>query len=367
VRGTDLLSTARMTYNRAPLVPEDLNPRLEAARWKRSFTRAAVANLFLQLQKVYDTDEVLRAWPGDRDAELIVKSPTAPMKVSDFPASNAVKLLMLAPQSASAKLFALATTVDLSATTTVTFPAMTNFAAATFVPEAGEIPVRQGQFVPMVIGPLRKIALLAGFSEELANASSAEQIIGYTLQHAVARGLDAAVFSNTAGSASQPAGLLAGITPLTPTAGGGYGAMVADLRNLIAAISSSGVDTSSIVFLMSPGQVVPLGLAVFAGTPNPLPKIITAPYLAAGTVIAVATAGLVVGGDGGNPRIDISRQTLLNYADPASPIGTTGTPAVVASPALDSLQTDTIALRCSSLISWSAAVGAVSWLSGATW
>ncbi len=349
------------TQRPIPLRPD---PTARDREWKRSFIRAATCTALAELQKsnMGSAEQVLRAnWPADDRAQLIVRGAVTPMQQGDYPGSSVVKLLQLASRSTAAQLFPLATTVSLVGTSSFQYPLATNFAAAAFVAENAPIPLRQGSFVGMPVGPVRKLALLAGLSSQLENASGgiAEAIISNTLEIAVGRGLDAVLLSSNAATADAPAGLLHNVTPVTGSAD-----MTKDLSALVASIASAGIDTASVVFICSPPQA--LALSLTAG-PHFTHKVIEAASLAAGTIIAIAVAGLVIAGDGGVPQIDISKQATLHFADPASPISVAGSPPVVAAPVLSTFQTDTMALRCISMVTWSAAPGSVAVVNGATW
>jgi hypothetical protein len=197
---------------------------------------------------------------------------------------------------------------------------------------------------------------------ENASGGIAETIISRTLEVAVGRGLDAVLLSSNAATPDAPSGLLFGVTPISAGA-----SMAKDLSALIAKIAESGIDTASVVFVCAPPQA--LAISLQAG-PHFTHKIIEASGLAAGTIIAIAAAGLVIAGDGGVPKIDTSKQSVLHMADPASQISTPGTapdPNVVSAPTTSQFQTDTIALRCTSMITWSAVPGAVAVVNSVTW
>jgi hypothetical protein len=335
--------------------------------WRRSFVRSATATALSRVRKdMGSAERILReAWPHDRNADLIVRSPSGPpTSVGDFPGAAVAKLMLLAPKSAAAQLFALAMSVDLKGIAQFTFPLPTNFTAATFVGEGQPISVRQGNFAGMTVGPLRKLALIAGLSNELEYASGgiAETIINYTLEISVGRGLDAVLLSANAATADAPAGLFNGVTATVPTAGGGVNAMTSDLRNLIEAIGAAGIDTASTIFLAAPSEA--MALSLLSG-PHFNYRIIESNSVPAGTLVAIATAALVFAGDGGNPSVDTSSQTTLQYAEPAAALVATG--GAVAGPQMSSFQTDTLALRCTSMITWSAAPGAVQYCTRTTW
>ena len=62
---------------------------------------------------------------------------------------------------------------------------------------------------------MRKLAVITGASRELIEQSDAEAAIDLLLREAAAVSLDASLFSDTAADDSRPAGILAGVSPLT--------------------------------------------------------------------------------------------------------------------------------------------------------
>jgi hypothetical protein len=176
-----------------------------AADWRKSFVRSATVSTLSLLRK---------SPPSEIEREI--RSPQTPMKAADLPGNSVTRLLLLSPKSGAAQLAPLAVSVDLKVITSFNFPLPTNFANASFVGEGMPIPVRQGVFTGMPVGPVRKLALLSALSAELESASGdiAQTIISHTLEVAVGRGLDAVLFSNLAPTVDAPAGLLFGITPL---------------------------------------------------------------------------------------------------------------------------------------------------------
>ncbi|MCA1533716.1 hypothetical protein I6F21_14210 [Bradyrhizobium sp. NBAIM03] len=347
-------------------IPFRADPSAKARAWVESFIRAATVRVLSRLQKT-SAESILRdtGWHHDSLTGLILRAPVEPLKQADLPGDSVSRLLLLSPRSTAAQLRPLATVVDLKGVSSLNlFPLPENFAAAGFVGEGQSIPFRQGAFVGLPVGPVRKLALLSGLSAELETASGglAQTIISATLENAVGRGLDAVLLSADAATDDAPAGLLYGVTPITAGA-----SMSEDLGALVGAIAAAGIDTTSVVFVCAPPQAISLSL--LAG-PHFGHKIIEASGLAAGVVVAVAAAGLIFAGDGADPVIDISKQALLHVADPASQIGTVAVapdPNVIAAPTVSMLQADLLALRCISQLSWSIAPGAVQLVNGVVW
>ncbi len=339
-----------------PLRPD---PSARDRDWVRSFTRAATYTVVAKLLKSSAAEIHHANWPDDTRAGLIVRGAVSPTKQDAYPGSSVTRLLLLAPKSAASQLAPLATVVDLKGVDQFSFPLASTFADASFVGEGAPIPVRQGVFVGMPVGPIRKLALLAALSNELESASGdiAETIISHTLEIAVGRGLDAVLFSDDAATELAPAGLLLGALAVA-----GSDSMSTDLGALLGAIADAGIDTASVVFVCSPPQA--LSISLLAG-PHFTHRIIEASALAAGTVVAVAAAGLVIAGDGAAPHIDTSKQATLHFADLALPIVPPG--GAMSGPTLNTFQTDLLALRCTSRLTWSSAPNSVALATGCTW
>jgi hypothetical protein len=348
-----------MDLARKPLYPPSRS-EIDAG-WKRSFIRAATSVVLSKVRRdLGSPQQVLRAnWPNDDRAAVITRGAVEPMKVGDFPGSSVVRLLQLAPKSAAAQLFPSATVIDLDGISQCSFPLASSFAAAGFIAEGAPIPLRQGVYQGFTVGPVRKLALISALSSEMESASGgiAEALTDYTLQIAVGRGMDGIMLSANAATEDAPAGLLLGLTPLA-----GSASMSADLSALIGEIAAAGIDTASVVFVCAPQQA--LSLSLLAG-PHFTHRIIEASALAAGSVVAVAVAGLIVAGDGSIPQVDTSKQAVLHFADPASQIAPEGGP--ISAPVISTFQNDLLALRCTARVTWSAAPGSVAVLTGATW
>src|SRR4029077_766995 len=87
-----------------------------------------------------------------------------------------------------------------------------------------------------------------------------------------------------------------------------------------------------------------------------------------GTVLCMDAADYVsITGD--TPRFEISDTATLHMEDTAPQhIGTTGTPGVVAAPAMSMFQTDSLALRLILPMNWAVRRdGTVAWVAGVTW
>ncbi|UGX93379.1 hypothetical protein G6321_00048590 [Bradyrhizobium barranii subsp. barranii] len=236
----------------------------------------------------------------------------------------------------------------------------TSFSEAVFVEEGFAIPTASGVFEGQLIGPVKKLAMLAPLSNELENLSApaASVVISRLLKQAVGNGGAKVLLSADPPTAASPGGILNGVAPLVAGASASD-----DIKAMLADIAANGISTRSVVLIVASDL---FGAFETLPWPNFKRTVIEAPTLPPGTAIALAVAGFVVSGDG-IPEVDSSRQATLHLADPASDIGTTSAPSVVAAPAVSMFQIDSFALRCISRVTWSVSAGAVAWINGATW
>jgi HK97 family phage major capsid protein/HK97 family phage prohead protease len=236
--------------------------------------------------------------------------------------------------------------------------------AGTWVGEGSPKPVKRASFSTATLTP-HKLAVITTFTEEMAQYSNPaiEAILRQGLQDDTSEALDAYLIDNVASSASRPAGLLNGVTPLTATASGtATEKMVADLKQLIAAIVAAGGGTD-IVMLINPAQSISLGFAqtttgdfLFATVTEAGQKFnvtfIVSQTVTAGTVIAIEASEFATA-TGDAPRFAVSNEATLHEEDTTPlAIGTAGTPAVVAAPVRSLFQTDSIAIRLTLYVTW---------------
>lgn len=355
-------------------LPQDIGA--EAAR---SVTRAATAALLNQILSPNEGrgERILKeTWPSDHRALAIVtRAATAPATTTT--AGWAAELSVVGPSaaflvnlpvSAASQLFArsLQLPLDNVASIKVPYPAATPSLAPSFVAEGAPIPLRQASVTTVTLGPSRKLAVLTALTNEIAEHSTpvAEVLIRGILVATTATALDAAVFSTTAGSASVPAGILNGVTPLTATAGGGATALLGDMKLLAAALATAGAGGQIMIFASpTAAAAIPILVPGYAGI-----EIIATPTLAAGTVVAIDPAG-VVSGTAGQPRIDVGKSTAVHYED-TTPLqissGTQGS-GVLATPVRSAFQTDSFVLRLTLDCSWAARPGFVQFIPSTTW
>jgi HK97 family phage major capsid protein/HK97 family phage prohead protease len=254
--------------------------------------------------------------------------------------------------------------------------------AGSFVGEGLPIPVRQGAFTSLPLTPM-KLAVITVWTREMDEHSipAIQGLLRDAVVYDTSVAVDSVLLDANAATTIRPAGILNGVSGLTPTAGGGFTALTGDIKQLSGALLTGTLgNVRKPVWLMNPQQVnsamftIATGAGVFPyrdeisqGRLGSWP-IIQSGTVPAGTVIAIDAADFVsITGDG--PRFEISDQATLHFEDTTpTDISTAGTPAVVAFPTKNMFQTDMLALRMIMPMTWAIRrTGVVSWVAGVTW
>jgi HK97 family phage prohead protease len=250
--------------------------------------------------------------------------------------------------------------------------------AGSFLAEGAPIPVRRATFVPITIG-LKKLGVISTFTRELYTHSTPniEALLTDAMRDDTQVSVDTILVSAGAVGVG-PAGLRNGVSGLTPTAGGGFTALIADLKALTGALAAvNGLRNP--VWIMHDQQVNSIGLTQNAGGNFPFRDeigqgtllgypLIKSTTQTLGQVILVAAEEFVsVTGD--EPDFSVSDQATLHMEDTTPlQIGTVGAPPTVAAPAQSMFQTDSIALRMILPMNWMMRrAGMVSWVAAVTW
>jgi hypothetical protein len=354
-----------------PVYPTD--PRPDPSR---ALIRSATAMVMREIRGPThgSAEQILeKMWPRDSHALAVLRASTSPatMTTTGWAAELVPKVTTdfvsgLQLRSAFAALAARGLQLSLEGIGTILIPHAVSNAALGFVAEGAPAPVLQRTLANATLGPAKKIAGIAVLTNELAEHSipNAEAVVGVLLQEASALALDAAAFSNAAATSSTPAGLLNGVSALTATTGGGFAALLGDIKQLVAAVVTGGAG-NNLVFIVNANQLVSLKLFAPPGFDYP---VIPSPALAAGTVVCL-DASAFASAFTDVPRIETGREVTLHFEDTTPlQIGTPGTPATVAAPARDMFQSDSFGIRLILSGSWvMRQPAAVAWVSGATW
>lgn len=253
--------------------------------------------------------------------------------------------------------------------------------AGSFVAQGAPIPVRQGAFGSVSLTP-KKMAVISTFTREIAEHSTPaiEGLIRNAIQEDTSVSLDSVLLDTTAASTTRPAGLRNGVSGLTATSGGGFAALVTDLKALLGAlVTASNGNLRQPVWLMNPIDALSISLTQNAGGDFPFKQeigqgrfqgfpVIQSSTVTAGMVIIVDAADFVsVEGDA--PRFDMSDQATLHMEDTTPlALSAAATPNTVAAPIRSLFQTDTMALRMIMDVNWAMRrTGVVAWTSSVTW
>ena len=252
--------------------------------------------------------------------------------------------------------------------------------AGSFVGEGLPIPVRQGAFTSISLTPM-KMAVITTWTRELNEHSipAIEGLLRDAIVYDTSVATDSVLLDANAATTVRPAGILNGVSGLTPTAGGGFTALTGDIKQLSGALLTGTLgNVRKPVWLLNPQQVNSAAFAIAPGA-GVFPyrdevgqgrlggwPFIQSGTVPAGTVIVIDAADFVsVTGDG--PRFEISDQATLHMEDTApTDISTSGT--AVAFPAKSMFQTDMLALRLILPLTWAIRrTGTIAWLTGVTW
>ena len=254
--------------------------------------------------------------------------------------------------------------------------------AGSFVGEGLPIPVRQGAFTSQTLTP-KKVAVISCWTKEMDEYSTPaiEGVIREAIQDDTSVAVDSVLLDANPATVVRPAGLLNGVAALTATAGGGIAAIVGDIKQLVAALTTATFgNIRSPVWLMNPSDVLSASLVSAAstgvfpfkeeikgGTLATIP-IIDSSTVPAKTLILVDAADFVSVG-GGAPRFEMSDSATLHLEDTApAELVAAGSPGVVAAPQRSLFQTDSLALRMVMPLNWvNRRPGTVAWVQNVTW
>jgi hypothetical protein len=338
------------------LVPEDL-ARMHPGR---AIVRAAIATALGGYSRSVMPEQVIRSrWSGDSEAMLVLRAASSPASTTNTAAltqTTKTFLTALKPVSAGVDLLNRGIMLDFNGAASITLPALT-VPAIDFVGEGLPIPAVAGTSSagPSLIP--HKIGVITSLTSEMLASSQAEELTRMVLLDACGPAIDKVLLSAGAAASDRPAGILNGITGLTPTAAGGEAALIGDVKALASAVAPV-AGNSPIVLVGSPD--VTAGLRLWLRQAPQWP-ILTSNSLAAKTLIAIAVSALVSAVEGG-PQIDASREAEFQSDSAPASDGSLGTPRYSV------FQKDSVALRLLWPITWCLrSPQAVAWLSPVTW
>jgi hypothetical protein len=310
---------------------------------------------------------VRTAWPDDRQAlRIVTRAASAPAQtgVTGWAAEFAITriedaLAPFGPLSVGAQLLRRGTVLSFVGIHAIQAPGISTASGAftSFVAEGAAVPVRQMVTSSGVTFGPRKLGTIFVLTREMIESSNAERLVQLVMTESLSVALDAALFSNAAGTSTQPPGLLNGITPIAAATGGGIAALNKDISALVSAVSA--VSALELVFVTDPGTATRIKMSVFDFPFD----VLASNAVTAGTVICIGLNGLVSAGEP-SPRIDASRDVEISLdTQPPTDIAGGGGTAVKSM-----FQTDEIAIRFVAEMAWALRTpAAIAFVASVTW
>jgi hypothetical protein len=324
-----------------PFTPERMRPATHLYRAAAAHLRAHAKNISVErvIKSMFDGDDV---------TVLVAKAASTPAMTSVPAWAGALAATVVDDHvqavtslSAAAGLFARGLKANFGGYHSIRIPGRFVDAsdAGAWIAEGGNVPVRTQR---MTAGPTltpRKLMVITSYTDEMIQSSNIEAVSRALISEATALKLDATLFGTQADDGTTPAGILNGITGVTPAPGGGANALIADIKALIGALVTAGAGASP-VLITNPAQAVTLSL--LAGPKFNIP-VLQSSAIAAGTVIAVEPASFV-SAFGAEPSFEVSPFAMLTFDDaPANfPAGNVKS----------TFQTDEVALRMVLRAAW---------------
>jgi hypothetical protein len=327
-------------------------------------TRAVIAIGLATLNKTVSANRYASDRWDDRGVDLVLRAAVSPHTIASTPELSHIVVAFLdalVPLSAGADLLQRGIQLNFNGAAQITVPniAIPN---AKFVAEATPIAVVAGTTAPGPSLTPHKLATITTLTSEMMNSGNAETLVRQALIESTGPALDVALFSNTAGDATRPPGLLFGITGLTPAAAGEKAqAIVDDIQTLATAVAPV-AGNGNIVLVASSDAAVALELRIPIALDWP---ILISSALAPKTVICVA-ANAIVSAVEGSPQIDATTNPSIHMADPAAEAVDIG--GVTALPFASLYQSDKVGLRLRWPISWALRTPqGISWMQNVNW
>jgi len=358
-----------------PSRPFPLPTDLDRPRPSVYMARAATAHLRSFVTGATPENVARSMWGDDAVTGLILRAATGPATTATVGwAKELARIAVLdliqsvTSISAAAELIDRALKLNLDGVGEYRVPGRVLNAAAAgqWVAEGADAPVRALNFSNAAILQPRKLQVLTAVTREMSEHSNIEAVVRQTLGEATGLALDLQMWSANAASAAAPAGLFAGVAPITPTAISGSTtpaeAATSDLGKLFGALANVGGGKTAVIVAAMPQA---LRLKMITG-PNFDYDIIASTSLAAGTVAVIEVAS-VVSGFGSTAKFTTGPYTAVHMEDTSPQDITGGTPSP-AVPVKSMFQIDAIALKTTLWGAWGLrAAGHAQWIQNATW
>ena len=318
-----------------------------------SCLRWITAQVIARIRRITPAEIAAEYWPHDKIVQQIfTRAATTPAMtgVAGWAAELAQlrvndALAALGAASAGAQMLKSGLVLDMDGVGSISAPGFVAAAGnAGFVAEGLPIPVRQLASAAALLQP-HKIGAIGVLTQEMADSSNAERLIGDVLARSAGLALDAALFDSTAASTTRPAGLRNGIAAQTASSATDlFEAFFEDVATLLNAVSAVG-GNGPFAMIASPGRAAQMRMR-FIGED---PAITVYGSTAAGNdLIAVATPALVAALSS-EPDVETANAGELHMSDTPGPIVNGGAPAA---PARSLWQTNSIAVKVRWPVTW---------------
>jgi hypothetical protein len=335
--------------------------------------RFAACQLLARSEKRHASDVAKQHFRDDRDLSRLIELRSAMTPAQTTVATWAAELAAVVVQDIADSLLPASALAQLRAASGQPYafidgavakvPVHAPTPSGGFVLEAGAIPVGALILTALTLKP-KKAASITAITRELLQGSplNVELSLQTLLSQDIGLMIDNILLGNAASTAAQPAGILNGVTPLTATASTGAAAVLGDVKQLLNAIAPA-IRPTLIMNATAAASIAMLAQQ------TPLP-VITAPYLTAGTVIAVDAAAFVSAL--GMPDFSTDENPAVHMSDAPLPIvgGVAQPPVIgsVAAPVQSLWQTACIGMRSIIEADWLLRrTGAVAVVTGVAW
>ena len=316
-----------------------------------TFWRAVTAHALAKAKRSSPAAEAARLWPSDkltlRAVSVAATSGNAPW--AGELAHRVVRdaLEGMGPAAAGAQLLLRSLVLAWDNYGSISAPGFVAGAgSASFVAENSPIPVRQLASTAALLTQF-KLAALGVLTREMIESSNAEQLVSDVLKRSASAALDAALFSTSAATVAQPAGVRSGVAALTPSAATDPFEMIPeDVANLINAVAPVG-GNGPFVLIGSPGRMA--ALIIRFAIQGGVTVDIMASSAVGNDLLCVAPNALVCA-LAPEPEIDTATAGELHMNDTPLPLVDSG--GIVASPSKSLFQTETTAIKMRWPVSW---------------
>lgn len=343
---------------------------------------------FIARMQGRNIDDVLRErYPGDEGTGVVLRAAVAPAQttvagwaaelvntaIADF--LNQLSIVSIYPRlAAKGPRF----TFGQNGVIRVPGRSSTPKINGSFVGEGQPIPVRKLGLSAITLTP-KKMAVISEFTREMGlhSTPSIQGVIRQAINEDTAEAIDTVLIDTVAADTIRPAGLRNGISGGTPSAATTrIDKIIADISALMAPIIAArgGRD---LVLLCNPAQqlamswaVTPNGQFIFTdGELGSRGLTVIASTTVPATMLIMIDAADFASVTGDTPEFDVSDVATIHEEDTTPlPIGTAGSPAVVAAPVRSLWQTASIGIRMLLDMNWSMRrTGMVTWVTGVTW